>query len=407
MVNGTGLAARRLCLSMGAALAVLALTARGALASAQPATPPSARAGQSTAATPGAAGAAQSSGCVPGLPSRWGRPASGTVYFDRNQNGRQDPGEPGLPDVPLFLSHGADSMTPGVEKSPATCTDAAGHYSITPPDADQGYRLEFRTGWFRTQCPALTCAVGAAGDNVAAGPEWIYSDVFTGRSAHTFDVGLIPDAGQYVVSIHSTTYSAYPPDLSRAHAVDLAARFTDDETFGCRTTTNGVSCHLGQSIAQTLYIANSGMTPVSGIRAVMQLPYGETHRALELLRSGTSPGITSLSDIHVTPATGPRATGMPLTAGNFTTISFTINGTLPPAGLIAVVSQDTLTRGTPGTQIVGRAGVTAENNGAADTDSRFCATPALQESCGHVSDTHSMLDLAGDDNDSDRFNVVA
>lgn len=412
MVGETRVQTRRFRLGVGAALTVFALTACGGPAAAQPDRPLPPDSAHSAAATPAAASpvgrlVTAAVRCVPAPASHGGLPASGTVYFDKNQNGRQDAGEPGLPDIALFLSHGSDSMTPGVEKPSATCTDAAGHYSVTPPDSSQGYRLEVRTGWFRTQCPALTCPVGAAGDNVAAGPEWIYSDVFTGKSAHTFDVGLIPDAGQFVVNIHSKTYSRYPSDLSRAHAVDLAARFTDDETFGCLTTTNGVSCHIGQSIAQTLYIANSGLTPVSGIRAVMQLPYGETHHALQLLRSGTSPGITSLSDIHVTPATGPRAKGTALTAGNFTTITFTINGTLPPAGLIAVASQDALARGIPGTQIIGRAGVTAENDGAADTDSAFCATPAVPGTCGHVSDTHSMLDLMGDDNDSDRFNVVA
>ena len=59
-------------------------------------------------------------------------------------------------------------------------------------------------------------------------------------------------------------------------------------------------------MGQTLYIANSGLTPVSGITGVMQLPWGEVHQALKILRTGTSPGITGLTDITVIPARGPK-----------------------------------------------------------------------------------------------------
>ncbi|MGN6446056.1 hypothetical protein [Amnibacterium sp.] len=336
-----------------------------------------------------------------------GNAVTGTVYYDKNQNGRQDPGEPGLAGIPVYLSSGPDSMTPGVEKSISTCTGKDGRFTLLPKDKYNGFRVFIRTGWFRTQCPGLTCAPGGPGDNVAAGPEWIYSEVLTGRAGHHVNAGLIPDAGQYVVDIHSKHYSTYPPTLAKAHPVDLAARFTDDETSNCRTTTNGVSCHIGQLMGQTLYIANSGLTPVSGIKAVMQLPWGERHKSLQLLRTGSSPGITGVTDIKVVPAKGPRKQGTAATADNYTTMTFTIEGTVPPAGLIAVLSLDELASGTPGTQIVGHAGITAEANASSDHDSAFCTAPALPQSCGHIQNTHSFLDLSGDDNDSDRFNVLA
>lgn len=341
------------------------------------------------------------------VPGTAGQPVTGTVYYDKNQNGSQDADEPGLAGIPVYLSGHSDSMTPGGEEAASTCTDSAGRYRLIPPTVNDGFHVFFRTGWFRTQCAGLTCPTGGPGDNVAAGPEWIYSDVVTGKTPHRFDVGLIPDAGQNVVDIHSTTYSAYPPDLAKAHPLDLAARFTDDEASSCKTTTNGVSCHLGQLMSQTLYIANSGLTPVSGITAVMQLPWGEQHQSLQVLRTGSSPGVEALTDVTVSPATGPKAAGQAATADNFTTITFRVQGTIPPAGLIAVMSSDLLAQGTPGTQIVGHAGITGEDNASADDDSAFCATPALPDTCSHVSNTHSFLDLVGDDNDSDRFNVLA
>ncbi|HEY8317775.1 MAG TPA: SdrD B-like domain-containing protein [Amnibacterium sp.] len=331
---------------------------------------------------------------------------TGTVYYDKNQNGRQDPGEPGLAGIPVYLSSSADSETPATEKSASTCTDSQGHYTLTPRHK-YAFRVLFRTGWFRTQCPGLTCPSGGPGDNVRAGPEWIYSPPVTGKAAHQFDVGLIPDAGQHVITIHSTRYTGYPPDLTKAHPVDLTARFTDDEAQGCNTTANGVSCHIGQTVAQTLYIANSGLTSVSGIKGVMQLPWGEEHKTLRILRSGSSPQVTGLSDVKVTPAKGPRPPGQAATADNYTTITFTILGTVPPAGIVAVLSTDLLAHGTPGTQIVGHAGITAEQNGSLDTDSAFCTAPALPQQCQHISNTHSFLDLTGDDNDSDRFNVLS
>jgi hypothetical protein len=332
--------------------------------------------------------------------------STGTLYYDRNQNGRQDPGEPGLGGIPVYLGHGADALTPSTEKYPATCTDANGRYRLTPPDRYNGYRIEVRTGWFRSQCPGLICGPGGVGNNLQAGPEWLFSAVITGAQARVYNAGLIPDAGQYVVNLHSTSYSAYPPDLSNAHVVDLAARFTDDESGGCRTTVNGVSCHIGQAIDQTLYIANSGTTAVSEIQGVMQLPYGEVHHELVLLRTGTSPGITALTHVTVTPAIEPRGKGQAASAANFTTISFSLEGSLPPGGMASVLSVATLVAGHPGTQIVGRAGITYESDQVADTDSVFCATPTRAKACPKASDTHSLLDRRGDDNDSDRFNVL-
>jgi hypothetical protein len=339
-------------------------------------------------------------------PAKGPKPTTGTLYYDKNQNGHQDRGEPGLAGIAVYLSRTADSESPGEEKSPATCTDSHGHYQLVPPDASNGYRVEVRTGWARSQCPGLTCGPGGADNNLQAGPEWIFSGAVTGKAAHVYNAGLIPDAGQYIPDIHTQTYSAYPPMTGNAHALDLAVRFTDDESAGCETTSNGVSCQIGETLDQTVYIANTGTRSATGVRAVMQLPYGETHRALTLLKSGSSPGITGISAVTVTPPTGPRPKGKSSTSANYTTVTFTVDGSIPPAGLVAVESVGTLTSGTPGTQIVGRAGIIAEDGQADDTDSAFCPDPAILRSCPHISDTHSFFDLSGDDNDSDRFNVI-
>jgi hypothetical protein len=332
---------------------------------------------------------------------------TGTLYYDKNQNGVQDPGEPGLGGIPVYLGHGADALTPSTEKHPATCTDANGHYRLLPPDPYNGYRVEVRTGWFRSQCPGLTCGPGGPGNNLQAGSEWIFGTVFTGTRAHVFNAGLIPDAGQYVVNVNSDNYSAYPPDLGNAHDLDLAARFTVADSAGCHTGSAGVSCRVGQSINQTLYIANSGTSPVVGIQGVLQLPYGEVHRELVLLRTGTSPGITGLANVKVSPAIEPRHKGAAASAPNYTTISFSLLGSLPPGGVASVMSVGALAAGVAGGQLTGRAGITYENNQVADADSSFCATPARVQACPNATDTQSLLDSRGDDNDSDQFDVLA
>ncbi len=398
-----------------------------------------------------------SSPVVPCRPTEPGAPnalsTTGTIYYDANQNGTQDAGEPGLPGIPVYLAYGPDAETPAEEKSPAGCTDAAGFFSLTPPDRKTSYQLWIRTGWFRTQCDALTCAIGSAGNNVQTGPEWVYArNHVAGNDPDTYRIGLIPDAGQYVRNPGSKKYKEYPPDLSKAHQADLAVRFTDDENSGCSTTKSGVTCRLGGEIAQTMYIANSGLSPVSQVRGVMQLPYGEVHNELVLLKSGTSPGVTGLSDVRVVPATAPAPPAPATTAGaaseaggtetgatqtsatqtgasqtgatqtgtftavreaditaaNLTTITFTLDGVIPPGGFVSVMSKGILQSGTPGTQIVGRASIVAQDprSTAADLDSAFCATPVIPKTCSSVNDTHSMLDLTGDDNDSDRFNVI-
>lgn len=335
------------------------------------------------------------------------QPTTGVIYYDSDQNGQQDHYEPGLAGIPVYLAYGRGATTPAEERSPATCTDGNGAFSLTPPDLTNHYRLFVRTGWFRTQCPTLTCEVGSAGNNVETGAEWIRSaESVTGAVGRVYKVGLIPDAGQHVESIRSKSYIGYPPDLSQAHEVDLAARFTDDPATGCLTTTNGVDCRLGGPIAQTLYIGNSGMSPVTGVHAVMQLPYGEVHRELALLKSGTSPGVKSISKITVVPAKAPAPPGAMKTAANFTTITFTIDGVIPPAGFVSVLSKDILAHGAVHTQITGWAGVTAHDSSAQDHDSAFCSTPGVPTGCEPINQTHSLTDLHGDNSDSNRFNIV-
>jgi len=336
------------------------------------------------------------------VPPGSGAAITGVLYYDRNQDGAQASAEPGVAGVPVYLSRTADSSSPAGEKAPATTSDEDGRFTLQAPDQVNGYRVEIRTGWARSQCDGPTCAAGPTKAGVASSGEWIYSDALIGSEPHTLSVGLIPDAGQiYVGSAH---YRGYPPDLNRAHAHDLAARLAVDPDNACTVRAAGTTCALNQTVHQTLYIANQGTDPVTDVQGVVQIPYGEEHQALTILRSGTSPGIERLTIDSTTVATQSLAANTLPAPENFTTVRFTLTGSIPPGGLVSLLSTDRLIGGSPGGQLTAYAGVTAENARAADQDSAFCSTPAFTD-CLVATNTNSLFDQRGDDNDSARLTI--
>src|SRR5207249_1755844 len=54
---------------------------------------------------------------------------AGTMWHDRNGNGRRDPDEPGLEGFTIFVD--LDNNTKLDEGEPSTVTDKDGHYSLT------------------------------------------------------------------------------------------------------------------------------------------------------------------------------------------------------------------------------------------------------------------------------------
>lgn len=81
-------------------------------------------------------------GLVPAAPVSIGD----RVWYDTNENGLQDAGEPGAPDVPVTVRDGATGNLVA-----STVTDNDGYYWFTSLDAQVGYRLEFTSppgyGW--------------------------------------------------------------------------------------------------------------------------------------------------------------------------------------------------------------------------------------------------------------------
>ena len=82
--------------------------------------------------------------------SGWFAELSGTVFNDLNENGRQDPGEPGIPGFPVIIKTRNNSIED--QGSQISLTDIAGHYNL-----NQAYPLNqfnvleaYADGWKTT-----------------------------------------------------------------------------------------------------------------------------------------------------------------------------------------------------------------------------------------------------------------
>lgn len=97
---------------------------------------------------------------------------TGLLYRDTNGNGTRDPGEPGLPNVNVFVA-GSD------ERTQTVVTDANGAWSASVPpgttkiDIDES-DPQYPAGATQTQGTPLVTVTAIAGDSVSAGPSGFF-----------------------------------------------------------------------------------------------------------------------------------------------------------------------------------------------------------------------------------------
>ncbi|MCU7730868.1 hypothetical protein ODJ79_44750 [Actinoplanes sp. KI2] len=251
---------------------------------------------------------------------------SGVVFYDRNDNGVRDPGEPGVPG--LRIRHGSGRVV--------TTTGGDGGYSVSGLPAFGALVVE--TGWLRSQCPAagrasaITCPRGPGRDNDFAVDNQFIGYPLTGASSATgVDVGLLPDwPGPGLLPPLSG--GAVP-----ANPVDVAARlsWTESECAG-----GGLHiCRAGDTFRLAAQVYNQGTTPLSGIQAVLSVPAGDCLTGLQLVGAGTSPAVTGMTSSAY--------------SCDSRTVNVALAGTLVPGGaaLIAVDGRTVAGPGTPGCRI--------------------------------------------------------
>lgn len=231
---------------------------------------------------------------------------SGYVYYDRNDNGVRDPGEPGIAGIRVRDKKGDAS----------TLTGPDGFYSFAT--VPQSPFLQVETGWFRSQCPpddnptAMNCPSGTGTDNkFKVNNQFIQYDL-NGSPASNVDVGLLPGWPGGGEALPAVSGGAVP-----ANAVDVAARLSWES--GCADGDYAV-CGKGSAFTMSAQVFNQGTTPLTGIRARVYVPPGDCATGVSLV-DYTVP--TGLGAATVTPAS-------PTCSDRYLDIS--LAGTLVPAG---------------------------------------------------------------------------
>jgi hypothetical protein len=210
----------------------------------------------------------------------------GYVYYDRNDNGVRDPGEPGLADI---------SIHDGSAKH-TTLTGADGGYALTALPKS-GY-LQVETGWFRSQCPppssptANSCAAGPGKDNDFKVDNQFVRYTLTSKSVSNINVGLLPDWPGRSMTIPAPAGGIVP-----ANAVDVAARLS--WASGDCTGGSLQICRAGDAFTMDGQVLNQGTTALTGIRARVYVPPGDCATGAALL-AYTMP--SGLGDLTMTPA---------------------------------------------------------------------------------------------------------
>jgi hypothetical protein len=249
---------------------------------------------------------------------------SGVVYYDRNDNGVRDPGEPGVAGIRIRDRKGDAS----------TVTAADGSYSFASvPD---GPFLQVETGWFRSQCPpldnptAMNCDAGTGTNNQFKINNQFIQYPLTGEPATGVDVGLLPDWPSATMTEPPPSGGAVP-----ANAVDVAARLS--WSTGCSDGGYAI-CGAGSTFTMSAQVFNQGTTPLTGIRGRVFVPPGDCATGVTLVGYTVPAGLGGLTVSPSAPTCDTRY------------LDVSLAGTLVPAGGVRldVAGRTESGPGTPG-----------------------------------------------------------
>ena len=251
---------------------------------------------------------------------------SGVVYWDQDNDGVQDAGEPGLSGVVVHWNAGSGT--------PKAVTGGDGSYSLSGVPTGGSGKVVVETGWFRSQCATLTCPAGPGADNDFSVANQFVQYSMTGVTSNRggVDVGLLPDwPGS----------TAAPPapqgGVVASNDVDVAARLSW-VTSTCTDGTHEI-CRVGDTYTVSAQILNQGTTTLTGIHAVLAVPDGDELATgvpahdITLNTAATSPGVSAMS-VGATTADD--------------VVPLTFAGSLVPGGEIRVTGK-LVVRGGPGT----------------------------------------------------------
>jgi hypothetical protein len=251
---------------------------------------------------------------------------SGVVFRDLDNDGVRDANEPGVAGIRVHRNAGAGT--------PTTVTGPDGTYTLSGLPAGGSGVLVVETGWFRSQCAALSCAAGPGSDNdYQTANQFIqYPLSKVTQNVSGLNVGLLPDWPGSTSAAPALQEGQVP-----ANVVDVSARLS----MATSTCTDGkyLICRPGDTYTVSGQLHNQGTTAITGLSAVLALPAGD-HLAT---------GDPTHDVLLNAPATSPDVTGMtvgPVDADSRIPMSF--SGTLVPGGLVRVTA-NVIAGGTVGT----------------------------------------------------------
>ena len=195
---------------------------------------------------------------------------SGTVFYDRNDNGVMDPGEPGIAGVRVRDKNGDQSVV----------TSATGAYAF-PAAPTSGY-LQVETGWFRSQCPPAsaptdnTCPAGPGADNTYLVNNQFVQFTLSARGTTRANVGLVPDWPGRSMTIPAAVDGTVP-----ANPVDVAARLS--WASGDCAGDGYEICRAGDTFTLVGQVFNQGTTALTGVTARVYVPPGDCVSSAALL----------------------------------------------------------------------------------------------------------------------------
>ena len=239
---------------------------------------------------------------------------SGYVYIDGNNNGVRDPGETGIPSVPVTLT---GTATGGGSVNLSTTTDSTGFYSFANLDPGTYTITETQP----TNYIEGKDAVGSQGSGTIA-------QTATTNAIQTITLasgvsGTQNDFGNVGLTLNNVSKRAfmYPPmNTIEDPAFSLAISKVDNAGGSSITNTAG-NVTAGQSLTYTIVVTNSGTAASTGVTiADPQLTTvlsGDTWTASE---TGGASGFSASGSGNI------DNTGVDLPAGS--TITYTVTGTV-------------------------------------------------------------------------------
>lgn len=223
------------------------------------------------------------------VPAQAAQAATIVVYYDLDNDGLRDPGEPGVPDQALSSRSTA-------------LTDARGRARV---DVADGARVRLSTGWYRSDCDRVFCDASSSDqmdNDFRVRNQFLLLE--QPRAGEAYHVGLVPDwPGDYEDMPSRFGWNDRDGDdvlddgepTGRVNEVDVSTRLSWGNAPGaeCNRTRepSDRACRPGDRPRVGFQVMNEGTTRVTGVRGMLEMPFTGELTAEPSTRPFNQPGL--------------------------------------------------------------------------------------------------------------------